>query len=607
MKKVLCAVMAGLAVLVAGPGYAATTTLEPVVVTATRTPRPISQVAASITVITADEIAATGATRLDEVLRDTVGLQVRSHGSAGALANPSIRGSAAAQVLVLLDGVRLNSAQNGQFSLSDLPVALGEIERIEVLRGPSAALYGSNALGGVIQIITHTPETEPLTRLSWREGRFESRNLSVSTSQKLDRFRYRLGANLDRSDGFRENSDLEQHSFDGLLGFDLGAGYDLKVLANHLDKEIGVPGSTSFPSPQARQWDRNTHASLSLTGPVGPLDMVARGIYGRQRSEYKDPAGWFPSHDIHILKTLGAELQAAAQNGPHSLLFGGDVYRDEIDSTTNGKKDQDRWSAFGQYEIKATPWVTLLLGLRYDAHADFDNETSPRAAALFSLSESTRVRVSAAKAFRAPTLNDRFWPDVGYAIGNPDLVPETAWEYELALDQRLNEMGDISLALFLRDAEDLIEWAQNGSGVWTPSNVSEARIWGFEAGTNLRLHPLFATGANYTYLHPKNEKSDEFLDGKPRHQAHLYLDVGPVEGARLRLDGRYMYYYPETSREDKEHFVMDASLTRPFMLKKGLELEVEVSVKNLFDEEYEESPGYPMPPRQLFVGITAYF
>ena len=597
----------GFAILSGGMVYAQSEVMEPVVVTATRTPQPISQVMASLTVITADQISATSATRLDEVLRDTVGLQIVSNGADGALATSSIRGSESAQVLILLDGVRLNSAQNGQYNLSNLPVALGDIERIEILRGPSSALYGSNALGGVIQIFTHRPESEPLTRLSWQEGRFESRNLSISTAQKLDRVRYRVGANLDRSDGDRKNSDLDQHSFNGLIGLDLGAGYDLEILANYLDKEIGVPGSTSTPSSQARQWDKNTQAALALSGPTGPLAWQVRGSYDRQRSEFKNPGGWFPSHDTHIVKTWGAELQATTENGPHSLLFGGDLYRDDLDSTANGNQDQDRWSSFGQYEIKATPWATLLIGLRYDAHSDFDNETSPRAAISFSLSETTRVRVSAAKAFRAPTLNDRYWPDTGWTKGNPDLVPETAWEYELALDQQLNEIGNLSLAIFLRDAKDLIEWAPDDSGVWTPSNVSDARIWGFEAGTNLRLHKRLTTGGNYTYLHPKNQNTDEFIAGTPRHQAHLFLDIGPIQQTRLRIDGRYMYYYPEDTRSEKSYFVMDAALSRPFMLGNRLELEAKVSLKNLFDETYEENPGYPMPPRQLFVGISAYF
>lgn len=116
-----------------------------------------------------------------------------------------------------------------------------------------------------------------------------------------------------------------------------------------------------------------------------------------------------------------------------------------------------------------------------------------------------------------------------------------------------------------------------------------------------------STGANYTYLHPKNETTDAFILGKARHQAHLFFDIGPVEDTRLRLDGRYLSYYPEANRDDESHVVFDASASRPFMVGNSLELELKVSVKNLFDEKYQESVGYPMPPRQFFAGVTAYF
>lgn len=607
MKRFISLSVISFLAFTVSPVYAETTVLEPVIVTATRTPRPISQVSATVSVITADQIAATGATRLEEVLRDTTGIQIVSQGTEGSVATASIRGSESAQVLVLLDGVRLNSAQNGVFNLSDLPVALEEIERVEVLRGPASALYGSSALGGVIQIFTKEPEDKMMTRLSWREGRFNTRNISGSVAQKTETVRYRLGARYDHSDGYRENSDLEQYGLDAMLGFDLGKDFKLDILANHLEKEVGVPGATTWLTPNARQEDQNTQSSMTLSGPAGAFDVLARGIYTRQNNKYEDPDAFPPTDDTHLLQTLGAELQASTENGPHTLLLGGDIYRDNLDSTANGDHDQDRMAIFGQYDIAPTDWLTLLAGLRYDAHSDFNNETSPKVAALFALNESSRVRISAAKAFRAPTLNDRYWPDTGWVKGNPDLVPETAWEYELAYDQQFDNTGDLKLAVFRRDAEDLIEWAPDAGFVWTPTNISEARIWGFEAGTDLNLHKMLTTGANYTYLYPKDTATDEYLYGKLRHQAHAYLDIGPVSDTRLRIDGRYMHYYPEASRTDAQYFVMDASLSRPFIFENGLELEADVTVKNIFDEEYEETVGYPMPPRQLYVGLSAFF
>ena len=142
-----------------------------VVVTGSRMDEPLSKVSASVAVVTSEEIAERGATRFDEVLQDVVGMHVVSNGTRGSVSSASIRGSEAAQVLVLLDGVRLNSPQYGQFDLNQLPVPLSDIERVEVLRGAASALYGSNALAGVVNIITRTPGPQPTGQLGWTEGR----------------------------------------------------------------------------------------------------------------------------------------------------------------------------------------------------------------------------------------------------------------------------------------------------------------------------------------------------------------------------------------------------------------------------------------------------
>lgn len=596
--------------LIAGSAAAELTTLDQVVVTATRIPQPRSEVSSSIAVVTAEEIAARGATRLDDVLQDVVGLHLISNGSIGSLTTPSIRGSESAQVLVMIDGIRLNSPQNGLGDLSSLPVALGDIERIEILRGPASALYGSNALAGVIHIITKRPEATPQTRFNWSEGRADSRQLGVSTARLLDGFRYRFGLEKQQSQGFRQNSDYDQYSFNTQLGVSLPNQYDLEFNANHLDRENGAPGATFFPSSTARQFDRNSLASLTLQGPVGPLQLDLSGHYERRYNRFFEPAGFAPANDSHLIETYGLELQAGLEQGRHNLIFGGDYFLDSLDSTANGEHDQERGALFGQYQLSASEMLQLMFGLRYDVHSDFRNELSPRTALLLRLSEDTRLRASASRAFRAPTLNDRFWFDpFGFLTGNPDLKPETAWEYELALDQSLAELGHFSLAGFLRDTDDLINWAQDDPNdplsTWRPRNVSNARIWGIETALDGRICSYLKSGVNYTWLYPRDRDTDEFLQGKPRHQLHGYFSLGPVRELTLRLDGRYVAYYP-TATPRKSFVVFDAALTRPFTLG-TLDLDATLAVRNLFDRAYEINPGFPMPPQEFQLALTARF
>ncbi|MDT8441587.1 MAG: TonB-dependent receptor [Desulfuromonadales bacterium] len=580
--------------------------LKPVVVTATRVAQPVTDVAASVSVITAEEIAERGANRLDELLQDVVGLHVVSSGGRGSLSSPSIRGSEASQVLVLLDGVRLNSPQYGQFDLNQLPISLSDIERIEVLRGPASALYGSSALGGVIQIISKAPADSPQSRVGWTEGRHDTRILSAATARRHDRLRYRLGGEYQESDGYRDNADFEQSTLNGLVGYALNDDVDLELSLYHLDYDSGIPGSIAWPSPQAEQDDRRTIAALKLAAPVGPFAIAARTVYERHRNDYRDPGGWSPTADRHKLDSYGLEVDARREFGPHRLLFGADLYRDELDSSSVGDREQERGSLYGQLQAELPAGLSLLLGLRYDIHSDFSNELSPRAALLAPVSDSARLRLSASRAFRAPTLNDRYWPAGPFTRGNPDLDAETAWEYELAVEQDLPGQGRVALAAFQREADDLIRWQADDQFVYSPVNVAKARIWGVELDGSYPVCRFARIGGNYTYLHPKDRKTGDYLRGKPRHELHGFVALHLHERTGLRFDGRYLRYYAEANRTDKDYFVADLALNHTLEIG-AVAVDATLAVKNLFDKDYESNPGYPMPPREWFAGLTARF
>lgn len=619
MNGLKLAMVALLVACSALPALAEPVELEPVVVTATRTARPSSEVISSVTVITAEEIAVSGAKTLAEVLRGSVGLHVIDQGTSGSVATLSVRGSTAEQVLVLLNGVRLNSAQNGLSNLSDLPVAVADIERIEILRGPASALYGSSALGGVVQIFTRRATDEPRTRLSYSEGRYSTREGSFSTSGTKGDVSYQLGASRGHSNGYRDNSASDQTSLNANIGVSLPEGFDLNFSGYFLEKDLELPGPTSYPSPEATQTDEVTHLSLALSGPIGPLKIVARPIYSRYHNEYKDPFIYYPGDspddDRHTLETLGIELQGEFADRGHTLVIGGDFFRDDLDSTKAGDVDQERWSVLGQYEYQYSSRLAFLLGLRYDAHSDFSSEVCPRAGFRFNLTDSTRLRVSGGRAYRAPTLNQRFWQEIEYGLyGNPDLDPEISWEYEVAVDQELGQLGRLTVAGFDRRVKDLIDWEEVQPYVWQTMNVDDARIWGLEIGAFLKPTNILGFGLNYTYLHPKDRDTDEYLPGRARHEVNSYIEVGSILDTTFRLDGTYYNYYRyfnkftgEPLPENKNFFVFDATLTKAFLVGSATEMELTLGVKNIFDEDYEDTPGYPMPPRQWFAGLAMHF
>jgi vitamin B12 transporter len=598
---VLCALL-----FTAAPLWAEVVRLDPVVVTASRTAQSISEVPASITIITEEEIINSGSTTIAEVLQHEVGMQVVNNGSLGSVASLSIRGSEAAQVLVLIDGIRMNSAQNGQFDLSQLPIALEQIERIEILRGPASNVYGANALGGVVQIITKKPTDQPLTSLSWKESRWNTRQLSLTTAQKINAFSFRLGVSDDSSDGYRDNSALDQNRYDASIGIDLPRDFNLEVSASYLDKEAGVPGATSYPSLNAYQTDRNSFATVTFQGPAGNSNLKIQGIYQRKHNNYVDPDSWVPTDDTHIIKSKTLLIQDDFTLGSNQLLVGGEFSKNELKSTTAGNRNQKQSALFGEFSRWITSSFKTTLGLRYDNPSNFDSQISPRLAMLLKLSSSTNLRGSVAKAFRAPTLNDLYWPETAYAKGNPDLDPETALEYELAVDHNFNKKDRLSMSIFLREVEDLINWAPDSSYVWKPTNLNDAEIYGTEISATYVPIELATLTGNYTYLHAVNETTDEFIDTKPRHQFNASIDLGPWAKTNLRVQGKYVKYYNKPSRKTNSYTTVDLVLKRPFALK-YFDLEGSLGVKNLFDRDYEVNEGYPMPGRALFANLTALF
>ena len=581
--------------------------LAPVVVTANRTPTPASEVAASVTVIDSARIADSGATDLGDVLRDVAGLEVSTYGPAGALSSVSLRGSESSQVLILLDGVRLNSPQNGLFDLSTLPVPLSDIERIEIVRGPASTLYGSSAVGGVIQIFTKKATATPSARVDLRTGSNDARSAGFSLSQRKGPLSYALSAGRDHSLGYRTNSALDQDRLDGRFSLELPADFSLQLNAYHLQKDIGVPGSIAFPSPLARQKDGDTYLAMELKGPAGPWHLSVRSVYERLDERYSDPD--LAEDDHYLTQTRGLEAQGTLALGRQRLTVGAEAYRDSLESTgTSGNHHQSRWAGYAQDTLLLPANVLLEAGVRYDAHSDFANEASPRVALVVPLSASTRLRLSAGRSYRAPTLNDRFAVDSWGDHGNPDLKPEIAWEYEAGIEQQLGNRGHLSLAAFRRDVRDLIQWQENlADYTWSPQNVGRARIWGSEAELSYLLLEGVSVGGTYTYLLPRNLTSGGIVANKARNQLSGSLDLGPWHQTRLHLVGRYANFYPQSGRTCSGYAVFDAALSRTFSVGDWSDLELTLAVRNLLDRKYQVNPGYPMPPLSWELGLSAYF
>jgi vitamin B12 transporter len=602
--------------------------LDEVVVTATKTEKELKDVTQSVTVITGDEIRKSGATSVAEAVQNAVGVTINDNGPQGALQTISIRGASYAQVLVLLNGMRMNSPRDGGVDLSALPVALDDIERIEIVRGPSSALYGADAVGGVMNIITKRP-TQAVSRIGGAIGSHGYDNILVSTSGKDSGIRYSISGDRETSDGYRLNSDLRQWIGNGRIGYDLSAASSLDLTANYISKENGVPGAIQFPSPNARQLERDAIYGITYRLKVGKeLDLKISGYQDQNTLEYQDPD--FFTNSKHDTTSRDGEAQMTwLLNSWNLLTFGYESRRSDLDSTDAGIHAASNEAAYMQDEISIGDSLIVVIGDRYDKHSIYGDKASPRASARYLIKGTgTIFRASAGKSFRPPTFNDLYWPssffiDSGTTFitqGNPNLIPESAREYEGSIEQSLGKGSMLKVTGFRRKVDNLIYWTSSQTNATTfvtmPQNIGKADIKGWEAEVAFRFADAVVFGANYTYMNPVDETTGQQIYYTiPKSQAKGHVTISLDADTYLYVEGRSVDNYVQPGQPDWHYSVVDAKIAEKIGKKASIKGEVFFAMSNIFDRQYDSirslSGGfrfdYPAPPREIRGGVTLSF
>ena len=586
--------------------------LGQVVVTATRTEVEISDSPQPISVITKEEIINTPDQTIPEIIQRAAGVLITNNGPIGSITTANIRGSEAGQVLIMIDGRRINDAQNGQFDLSSLPLSKDEIERIEVLRGGASALYGADAMGGVINIISKSPTHEPYARVSSSFGRFGTQEFSLSHRWKPGPLGYGLFASRGRSEGYRPNSDYDSWVLGGELYYDLPWKGEIKLSARNIQKEVGLPGSITFTDPDDRQKDNLTQIDLNYRDKIGSnVSVNFRGYQNIYRQIF-DSGTQGPNVGppvLHKSYATGGDLQATASIGSANLVTGGvEAIQNRVDSDAVGVHQSTTGAIYLQDEIEVAKPLTVILGLRYDYNSLYQNQWDPRVGVLLRLPWDTRLRASVARSYRAPTFNDLYWPADAFVAGNPNLQPEKAWSYELGGEKKFGDLAIFKVAAFYRDVTDLIHWAPGTDFVWRPTNVQTAHIWGGE--TELVFYPLkgLAIPLNYSYLYPRDESTGEPITNKPKHIVNAGVEYVTPFGLKSSLKGRYVrYYVNSTSTLNREYFIVDARVAYEFKIYQKLRGEAFVSLTNALDRDYQVNEGYPMRPRSVNGGVSLWF
>jgi outer membrane cobalamin receptor len=578
--------------------------LDEVVVTATRIEESIEDVAQDVTVITNKQIEYGSYQSISDIIRNVAALNVIEYGNRASASTVSMRTSTAGQVLIMVDGKRLNKPGDGQVDLNTVSVPLENIERIEVLRGASSALYGADAMGGVINIITKIPD-QPVTNLSSSYGRFVTKDISLSTSRKINNAGFYLSLSKESSDGFRKNSDYDAAAVSTKLTYaftkDIRAGITLDY--NH--KDAGSPGPVTWLTPLASQKDENFLAGID----VKIKDTLLKLYSHNARIDYVNPGSESNTHRNHI---LGLDLQHSLSIGPSNLLTGGiEMLQEDINSSDDindansiGKHGRTRKGIFFQNETSLAEKAILTIGLRYDSIAS-EERFSPKLSVLIKLPWKTYLSLSAGQGFRVPEMNALYWPDTDWAVGNPDLKPEKSTEYEINMQKFFDNKGFIKIIVFDKRANDLIQWQEISPFKWSPVNVSKARIRGFETEGKLHLD-VFDLGLSYTFMDPEDRTTDDKIRFSTRHQIKGSASVYPIKDTTVSFEASYISRYIVRKGDPGCYFLLDGKISRKIKLPKGT-TELFVTGKNILDRDYQTIKDYPMPPVQFSGGISYSF
>ncbi|MEH6472714.1 MAG: TonB-dependent receptor [Halopseudomonas sp.] len=577
--------------LAIAPTVSAETQSGQLVVTATRMAQTTDQTLVPVSVITREDIEKSPAVNLPELLSQLPGVDFSTSGGRGATSSLFMRGTNSNHTLVLIDGVKIGSATLGSTPFEDIPLA--QIERVEVVRGPRSSLYGSEAIGGVIQIFTKKPTQGVTATAKLGAGNHETRDASAGLSMGSERGSFAVNLAHFTTNGIDAKQGLDSDN----------DGYQNTSAAINLNANINastVAEFTALRTEAKNQYDRsaapfNDH-SEKLQQTLGlrlNSDLSEDWSLGGGVNQHRDESQAFDSNPGEFnTKRHGADIKADHFLSETQIVtLGVDYQKDQVSGTSAYLKDKrDNTGVFGQWQAEYGK-LGVLAGLRHDDNESFGTENTGNINLGYQLDEKRRLLASYGTAFKAPTFNDLYWPSSPFASGNPNLKPETSESAELGYEVKTKSYH-YSARAFITNIDDLIDWActlncNDGmwwTDFWQPSNVSSARIKGLELESGFTL-ANWNGRASLSIIDSRNRDTDKYLANRSPRTLQLdlsrsYYESMTLSASLLAQDERYTN---ETNTAKLPGYGI-VNLNGRYILAKNWAIEAKIN--NLFDKDY---------------------
>ncbi|WP_321389349.1 TonB-dependent receptor domain-containing protein [uncultured Desulfuromusa sp.] len=610
--------------LTAGPLWADAVKMDPVVVTATRVGTPLSQIASSVTVITAEEIEAKQQTQLLDVLRSVPGVSLVQTGSPGAQTSIFLRGTDTRHTLLLIDGIEYRDASSSGGGPALENLTTDNIKQIEIVRGPQSVLYGSDAIGGVINIITKKGSQQPEGYASIEGGSYNTWIEKAGFSAGSETVSSSFSASRTDSDGFssanEKDGNNEEDGYENTtLSFNLGA--ELSEIFS-INLNVHSDDSTNdYDAYGPVDGDYNQETELlagRLEGNLKLLDgrwNIAIGAAKTDKNRIANGPVYSDRYEYDGKITKLDMLNTILLGKNNTLILGAETEKDELES----------FSYLGDYSsfptVTYTPFrykesvtnnaiyiqdqitvgqFSAAIGLRHDDHDQFGGKTTWRFAPTYNLTSSgTRLKASVGTGFKAPTLYQLYGQLPPYNVGNEDLQPEESFGWDLGFEQSLlNSSVLISFTYFHNDIDDYIDYDYSDGYL----NVDGLITQGVESSVAWYPSSLLDVTLGYTYTDSKNKKDNSRLLRRPLHKGTFDLNIYPVEKLQINLNAIY------TSERDDDETLPEytlVNLAASYQITDNCKIFSRVD--NLFDKEYEEVTGYGTAELSGYAGIKLTF
>lgn len=593
--------------------------LPEILVSATRIESTLATSPDAITVVTREEIEKMDARTVADVLETVPGVSVSRTGQPGGQTSAFLRGASSGQTLVLIDGVRANKAFNGRYDFVDTTV--DNVERIEVVRGPQSTRYGSEALGGVINIVTRKSAAANAGSVLVEFGTNASLRTRATLAAALGNVSFSAEGGTFDTDNERPNAKFHQAGGSFGATWRPAARFDVGLTGSYRESEAGTPNDRFTNDPNDQTDTETSMGSLFVHGvPVAWWDLRLALSAGHERVRFDAPEPNPPyfSGDLKtetVSDSQRADLQNVFTIAPGHRLFVGlshDETPTEYTSTSAfGDTKIDRTvyanAVSGQYDWSPAKSFTASVGGRVDDFNTFGTHATWRGGGRYTLASSgTIVRANVGTGFRAPTVADLFYP----GFSNPDLDPEESFGWDIGFEQPLaGGRLQVGAAWFRNDFDNLIAYSTTS---FRPENIADARTAGLEASLQWLPTAALSVSGSYTWLATAEDRTTgERLLRRPEHSGSLSANYRFPRWAQvdttLRISGpsddKNFTTFPAEDVENDGFVKWDVGVTitpKPW-------LSLVARVENLLDEEYEEAYGFPALGRVFWGGATVRF